>query len=86
MIISSKCISMGTETLRKNKLKSKLIIYNIRNQSIKGIVEEKYKEEVQRKEEQQNKNNNSLFSKITSYCSMFFRKSKVEEDVYKKLN
>ena len=80
---------MGTETLRKNKLKSKLIIYNIRNQSIKGIVEEKYekyKEEVQRKEEQQNKNNNSLFSKITSYCSMFFRKSKVEEDVYKKLN
>ena len=80
---------MGTKTLRKNKLKSKLIIYNIRNQSIKGIVEEKYekyKEEVQRKEEQQNKNNNSLFSKITSYCSMFFRKSKVEEHVYKKLN
>ena len=33
---------MGTETFRKNKLKSKLIIYNIRNQSIKGIVEEKY--------------------------------------------
>ena len=53
---------MGTETLRKNKLKSKLIIYNIRNQSIKGIVEEKYKEEVQRK----NKNNKT---KIIIHCS-----------------
>ena len=72
----------------KNKLKSELIFYNIRNQRIKGIVEkkyEKYKEEVNKKKEQENNTINSIFSKITSYCSMFFRKSKVEEDVYKKI-